>query len=89
MEYYFCSILHEKLKEKIRGNIFTKVIDDVLLVRIDMDDLRFEITYQDFVNNVMLGYLTSDKVVDEVCKKYRKFLWNRMEKYYFKKEEVQ
>lgn len=88
MEYDFCIILHEKLKDKIRGRVFTKVIDDVLLVRIDMDDLWFELTYQDFVNSVMLGYLTSDKVVDEVCKKYRKFLWNKMENYYFKKEEL-
>ena len=86
MEYDFCVILHKKLKDKIKGKIFCKVIDDELKIRIDMDDLWFEISYGDFARRVIYG-LTSDYIVYEVEKKYRKFLLNRMERYYFKEED--
>ena len=86
MEREFCSILHQKLKGRIKGKIFCKVVNDELKVRIDMDDLWFETIYDDFAKSVIFG-LTSDYVAYEVEKKYRKFLMNRMERYYFKEEE--
>lgn len=86
MEYEFCLVLHKKLKEKIKGKIFTKVFDDKLIIRIDMDDQWFETSYEDFTRRVIFG-LSTDYVVYEVVNKYRKFLINRMERYYFKQEE--
>ena len=86
MEYDFCVILHKKLKDKIKGKIFCKVIDDELKIRIDMDDLWFETSYEDFARRIIYG-LTTDYIVYEVEKKYRKFLLNRMERYYFKEDE--
>lgn len=84
MEYEFSLELHKKLKEKIKGKIFSKVENDTLSIRIDMDDLWFKMRYTDFSERVLMGSLSTDMDVNEVCDKYRKFLINRMEEYYFK-----
>lgn len=86
MEYDFCIALHKKLKEKIKGKIFTRVFDDKLVIRIDMDDLWFETSYEDFARRVIFG-LTTDYIVYEVLEKYRRFLLHRMERYYFVQEQ--
>ena len=84
INYEFSLELHKKLKEKIKGKIFSKVENDALSIRIDIDDLWFKMRYTDFSERVMLGSLSTDMVVNEVCDKYRKFLINYMEEYYFK-----
>lgn len=48
-EYLFSNTLHEKLKEKIKGKIFCKVIDDILIVDIDTrENIDFGYTVSDF-----------------------------------------
>lgn len=83
LDYIFSVELHKKLKEKIRGRVFCKVENDVLHIRIDMDDLWFETEYDDLAKRVCFG-LTTDYIAYEVCQKYEKFLINRTKKYYFK-----
>ena len=75
--------LHEKLKERIKGKIFCKVIEDTLYVRIYMDDLYFETSFDNFTLRVFYG-LSTDYVLCEVLRKYEKFLMNRVRKHYFK-----
>lgn len=86
MEYEFCIRLHEKLKAKLRGRVFCKVINDILNIVVENGDTKFEMAVDDFARKVCFG-MTSDSVTYEVLKKYRKFLINRMERYYFRQEE--
>ena len=77
LDVIFSRELHKKLKEKIKGKVFCKVFDDELYIRIDMDDLYFETSYDNFVTRVCYGLY-------EVIEKYERFLINRVRKYYFK-----
>lgn len=86
MEYEFCIRLHEKLKAKLRGKVFCRVINDILNIVIENGDTKFEVHIDDFARKVCFG-MTTDAVSREVEKKYRKFLLNRMERYYFRQEE--
>lgn len=88
MEYEFSIRLHEKLKAKLRGKVFCRVVDDILNIVILNGDTKFELRIDDFARKVCFG-MTTDAVSREVEKKYRKFLTNRMERYYFKEEEAQ
>ena len=75
--------LHKKLKERIKGKIFLEVIEDTLYVRIYMDDLYFETSFDNFTLRVFYG-LSTDYILYEVIEKYERFLINRVRKYYFK-----
>ena len=77
LDVIFSRELHKKLKEKIKGKVFCRVFDDELYIRIDMDDLYFETSYDNFATRVCYGLY-------EVIQKYEKFLMNRVRKYYFK-----
>ena len=83
LDVIFSSELHKKLKERIKGKIFCKVIEDTLYVRIYMDDLYFETSFDNFTLRVFYG-LSTDYVLHEVIQKYERFLINRVRKHYFK-----
>lgn len=83
LDVIFSRELHKKLKERIKGKVFCKVFDDELYIRIDMDDLYFETSYDNFATRVCYG-LSTDYVLYEVIEKYERFLINRVRKYYFK-----
>lgn len=74
-EYLFCTNLHSKLKEKIRGGIFIKVNEkDSLIVKIERKDgNNFDISFTDFSNRLTHGFST-DYAAYEVQKKYRYFV---------------
>ena len=75
--------LHKKLKERIKGKIFCKVIEDTLYVRIYMDNLYFETSFDNFTLRVFYG-LSTDYVLNEVIQKYEKFLMSLVKDHYFK-----
>ena len=52
LDIIFSRELHKKLKERIKGKVFCKVFDDELYIRIDMDDLYFETSYDNFATRV-------------------------------------
>ena len=83
LEVIFSRELHKKLNEKIKGKVFCKVFDDELYIRIDMDDLYFETSYDNFATRVCYG-LSTDYILYEVIQKYEKFLMNLVRKCYFK-----
>ena len=83
LDVIFSRELHKKLKERIKGKIFCEVIEDTLYVRIYMDNLYFETSFDNFTLRVFYG-LSTDYVLNEVIEKYEKFLMNRVRKYYFK-----
>ena len=83
LDVIFSRELHKKLKERIKGKVFCKVIEDTLYVSIYMDDLYFETSFDNFATRVCYG-LSTDYVLYEVIQKYEKFLMNRVRKYYFK-----
>lgn len=91
-EYLFVTTLHSKLKRKIVGRIYCTVIQqDKLYVKIvNNDDMKFEMYLDDFGDKFYHG-LTTDYVMYDIMKKYRKFIENRINQRYFyeeKEEEI-
>ena len=83
LDIIFSRELHKKLKERIKGNIFCNVIEDILYVRIYIDGLYFKTSFDNFATRVCYG-LSTDYILYEVIEKYERFLINRVRKYYFK-----
>lgn len=72
-EYEFCMALHKKLKEKIKGKIFTTVKEDKLIVDITMGKVEFQMGFDNFAQRLSEGF-TTDAVVVDVTKAYKSFL---------------
>lgn len=85
IEYLYATNLHKRLKTRIRGKVFTKIENDELRIRIDAFDYWFEMVISDISKRIIYGTGT-DQIANEVCEKYRKYITNRMEQKYFKKE---
>ena len=81
-EYEFCVALHKKLKEKVKGKIFTTINDDKLLVDITMEKLQFHMEFDNFTQRLSEGFST-DAVVVDVIKAYREYLNQHMNSIYF------
>ena len=80
LKYLHASTLQQKLKEVVYGKVFVKVIDDVLVIRIECyHDINFKTTIENFSDKVLNGYAT-DQACCEVSKQYRTFI----NKTYFK-----
>lgn len=76
--FIFSTILHEKLKEKINGRVFVRVVsEDKLLVVINSyGDIEFKVFINDFSEKVLYG-LSTDYAVYEIMKQYRRFVMNK------------
>lgn len=72
-EWEFCLALHKKLKEKVKGKIFTTVKEDKLIVEITMGKVEFQMGFDNFAYKLSQGYTTDDVVLD-VTKDYKSFL---------------
>ena len=72
-EWEFCLALHKKLKEKVKGKIFTTVKEDKLIVEVTMGKVEFQMGFDKFAYKISEGYTTDDVVLD-VTKAYRSFL---------------
>lgn len=74
-EYLFTKGLHEKLKEKIKGKIFCKVIEDVLVISIDTkEDVSYNTIVKDFADKLRANEISADSVADDVVKKFRRIV---------------
>ena len=80
-------MIHSMLKEKVKGKITTNIYNGTLIITIQMDELIFKNSFENFCDRICFVELSLKDVVDETIGKYRKFLLNRLERYYFKKEE--
>lgn len=80
----FAMNLQQKLKTKIIGKIFVKVIqDDKLYVQIERDaGQTFKLFLDNFSERILNGWST-DYAVYEVMSEYRKFVIGIMEERYF------
>ena len=74
-EWEFCVALHKKLKEKVKGKIFTTVKEDKLLVDITMGKVEFQMGFDNFAQRLSEGF-TTDNVVVEVTKAYKAYIHN-------------
>lgn len=77
--YIFSSALHEKLKELIYAGVFVKqTLDDALEIVIarKSEDLIFKMYIDEFSKKILYGY-SVDIAVNEIMRKYKKFIWNR------------
>ena len=75
-EYVFCKTLHEKLKAKIKGGINAYITDDTLEIKIiRYGDIIFKMRICNISEKILNGYST-DLVVHEVVKKYKRFVLN-------------
>lgn len=80
LSYVFATNLQQKLKDKIYGKVFVKVIDDDIYISVDCySDIRFKTTISNFANRILNGY-TTDYACYEIMEQYRKFVF----KQYFK-----
>ena len=72
-EYEFCVALHKKLKEKVKGKIFTTVKEDKLIVEITMGKVEFQMGFDNFAQRLSEGCST-DAVVIDVTKAYKTYI---------------
>ena len=72
-EWEFCTALHKKLKEKIKGRIFTTVKEDKLMVEVTMGKVEYKIVFDNFTQRLNEGY-TTDDVVRSVLSAYRNYI---------------
>lgn len=80
LSYVFATNLQQKLKDKIYGKVFVKVIDDDIYISVECySDIRFKTTISNFANRILNGY-TTDHACYEIMEQYRKFVF----KQYFK-----
>lgn len=82
-EYVFCLALHEKLKERVRGKVYTTIKDDALIVEIHMGRTNFIKTFDNFTDKLHFG-LATDDIVSAIVPAYKKFLVNDLEQRYFR-----
>lgn len=76
-EYLFTKNLHESLKGKIKGKIFCKVIDDILIIDISTkEDIDYGCTIQDFAEKMRTGEITHEIIVEQVVKEYKRKVLN-------------
>lgn len=72
-EYLFTKTLHEKLKERIKGKVFCKVIDDTLVIDIETrEGINYGLLISNFVERIQIGEMTHDGVIEKVIKEYKK-----------------
>ena len=76
-EYLFTKGLYDKLKEKIKGRVFCKVIDDILVVDIHTrEGIDFGYTVMNFAEKMMTKQITQEAIVEEICAKFKRKIVN-------------
>lgn len=78
-EYYFAMTLQDKLKQKIKGNIFVSVTaNDSIYIHIvnKTHNVSYEQYYSGFSDKLLNG-LTTSYAAYEIAKEYREFLNGR------------
>lgn len=83
-EQNFTTIVHQKLKTKIKGKIYVEVNwhDEIYVKVINMDDLRYEHRITNFSERFLNGW-TTDYAVYEIVKEYKRFIFEQLEEKYF------
>ena len=74
MEYeqLFSKNLHAELKEKIKGAVFTKVIEDTLVVTITTrEDINYTYVCAHFAEKLQSGQIDHAGVVYEICSNFK------------------
>ena len=76
-EYLCCTSLQNKLKETIKGQVWTKVYNDDLHIRIKTIECGsdYEYVVKDLSNRILHG-LNLDEVTCEITKNYRRYINN-------------
>ena len=76
-EYLCCTSLHDKLKAKIKGNVWIKAYRDELHIEIANIDcgLKYEYSVNDLSNRILHG-LNLDEVACEITKNYKRYINN-------------
>ena len=74
LRWLFSTVLHAKLKQRIKGKIFCKVYGDTLRITIDsIGGVKYETVIDDFADKVLNGY-TADYAAHEVVNGFKKHL---------------
>ena len=76
-EYGLCKQLHKRLKELVKGKVYTTVDNDVLYIEISYKDLKFSMAFEDLsVRFHQYDWTTADFVF-AVINEYKKFINDR------------
>lgn len=78
-EYLFSIELQRKLREKIVGNIFVKVVPDnklVVSIRLEYENINFVWTKEDFSTSIIHGYCT-EYACYEILSSYKRFITHK------------
>ena len=79
MEYeqLFSRNLHAELKEKIKGSVFTKVIEDTLVVTIiTKEEINYTYVCANFAEKMHTGQITHESVIHDICTNFKTKVMN-------------
>ena len=72
-EYLFSKSLFEQLKTKVKGQVFCKVINDILVVSISTKEgTDYGYTLPNFASKLSYDGLAAETLADVITKEYRK-----------------
>lgn len=73
-EYLFVTNLHQKLKEKVKGGVYTNVTEnDELCIKISNGDLVYGMRLSNLSDKIINGWST-DYAVHEILESYKRFI---------------
>lgn len=71
-EYLFTKMLYDTLKTTIKGRVFTKIIDDKLVINITTrEGINYERVVGDFANKLITGQISPDAEAYAVLREYK------------------
>ena len=78
IEKITCIKLYKKLKDKVRGKIFTSIRNDILTVYINEGrDIRYTYTINNISKGILIDGLTAGDIAHKVLKDYKNFIMNK------------
>lgn len=76
-EYLFAKGLFDIFKTKVKGKVFCRVIDDILVVNITTQEgIDYGKCYSDFARKLQLDQISKDGIANEVTHEYKKLVLN-------------
>lgn len=79
MEYeeIFSKNLYTELKEKIKGTVFVKIIEDTLVVTITTrEGIHYTYVCASFADKLHTGQITHESIIREICSNFRTRILN-------------
>jgi hypothetical protein len=74
-EHLFSKSLFDQLKTRVKGHVFCKVVNDILVVSIDTKEgIDYGYTMENFAHELSFKGLEAEPLAEMIVKEYRKEL---------------